>query len=108
MVFGCEESNQPKDLIPTETFTSLLAEFQIIQSVLNADSDTVMIKRMYDSVLAHYQISLNQFYESEKFYAKDGKNYQKLLNDAMDLLGEEQATHVDSKPKYNLKPVELE
>lgn len=107
MAFGCEESNQPDDLIPSETFTSLLAEFQIMQTVLNTDSDTAMVKRMRDSVLSHYQISLNQFYESEKYYAKDGKTYQKMLDKAMDLLGEEQATHVDSKPKYNLKPVEL-
>lgn len=108
LAVGCEESSKPKALIPEETFTTLLAEFQIMQTVLNADSDTLMVKRMLDSVLSHYKISLPQFYESERFYAKDSRMYQKMLAKAMDLLGEEQAAHVDSKPKYNLKPVELE
>jgi bifunctional N-acetylglucosamine-1-phosphate-uridyltransferase/glucosamine-1-phosphate-acetyltransferase GlmU-like protein len=49
-----------------------------------------MVIRMRDSVLAHYHVTLEQFYASEEYYHTDIINYQKLLNKALDAINEEQ------------------
>ncbi|TNE68194.1 DUF4296 domain-containing protein [bacterium] len=100
LLFGlisCEDKSdrKPENLIEPVTFVKLLAEFQIMNTAINVEQDSAMAKTMRDSVLKYYDIELEQFYSSEKYYAKDGKEYQRMLNMAMDLLSEEQAIHID-------------
>lgn len=94
----CQDSKhpKPKNLIEKDTFTSVLAEFQIINSANNSKETETLAKVMRDSVLSYYQISLQQFYDSEKYYSQDSKLYQTMLNKAMDKLNEEQAINVEA------------
>ena len=105
-LFQCEkvEVQPPKDLIPKETFVKLMAELQLVQVMYNLRMDTVRTVAIRDSVLRDYKIDLEQFYESEVYYHHDVVLYQKMLNDAMDMLNEEQSLLMDKQnPKAKKK-----
>lgn len=85
------EAEKPINLIPEDTFITILAEFELINAQFNLTSDSLLATTTRDSVLKVYQIKLDQFYESEVYYHHDINKYQELLNKAMDKLIEEQS-----------------
>ncbi|NCP84422.1 MAG: DUF4296 domain-containing protein [Bacteroidetes bacterium] len=104
---SCEKKTPkpPVDFIEKEKFTNLVIEFQLVQSMLNTYNDTLLAIQLRDSILANYQIKLQQFYDSEKWYHHNIEEYQKILNKAMDILSEEQTRLLDNKsaiPKDSL------
>ena len=64
---------------------------------MNSYNDTLLAIRVRDSILVNYQISLEQFYSSEKWYHNNIEEYQTILNQAMDVLSEEQTRLLDNK-----------
>ena len=92
-----ETTKPPANLIDKETFSNLIIEFQLVQSLLNSYNDTLLVIRVRDSILVNYQISLEQFYSSEKWYHNNIEEYQAILNQAMDVLSEEQTRLLDNK-----------
>ena len=65
--------------------------------MLNTYNDTLLVIQLRDSILANYQISLEQFQNSELWYHNNIEEYQTILNKAMDILSEEQTRMLDSK-----------
>jgi len=96
---SCSKETQkpPSDLIDKETFANLVIEFQLVQSVLNTYNDTLLVIQLRDSILMNYQISLEQFQNSELWYHNNIEEYQTILNKAMDILSEEQTRLLENK-----------
>lgn len=90
LILSCSTSKKENDaLIPEEQFIELVAHFQLLQSALYVDTDTLKMITLRDSILDQYQISLDEFYRSDSIYHTDIEQYQELLNKAMDILNEE-------------------
>jgi hypothetical protein len=107
-LFSCSEKTNkpPSNLIEKETFTKLIIEFQLVQSLVNTYSDTLLAIQLRDSILSKYNVTLNQFYDSELWYHHNIEEYQVILNNAMDILSEEQTKILNEKtPAKTDEPV---
>ena len=73
---GCDRE-QPRDLIDEETYIDILLELHILAALREVDSeDETRYKAGQDSILAHYQITRDQFQRSHDYYHRNMEEQQ--------------------------------
>ncbi len=96
---GC--TDRPSDLIDEETYINILVEIHILHAVDNKYEDYRKTLDMQESVLEHYDISIEKFDRSHQYYSLDTDAQRERISKARDLLNEELA-------ELNRKLVDME
>jgi len=77
---GCDR-DRPKDLIDEETYMDILLELHILAAIREIDGeDETRYRAGQDAVLAHYQITREQFERSHAYYHRNMEEQQLRYN----------------------------
>jgi len=99
----CRNSGKPKDLIPQEKYENLLVEFQLLKSYQNIYEDSLKTENLRRKILNHYNVTLDQFKRSNKYYELNHKKEHQRLKTALDHLNEERDRIWDLRKKQESK-----
>ncbi|GEM_PF-344670 len=89
--FSCNSGNidKPKNLIDKKEMSNLVADLFLHQSLLqneNASQDIESYAKNAMGVLAHYNVTYEQFSASYKYYGSDPAVLEKILVKSQDIL----------------------
>ncbi len=77
---GCDR-DQPKDLIDEDIYVDILLELHILAAIREIDGeDETRYRAGQDAVLAHYQITREQFERSHDYYHRNMQEQQRRYN----------------------------
>jgi hypothetical protein len=70
MLSACD-SGKPEDLIDEDIYIDLLVETELLSTVQAKGGDTDLVLRLFDAILAEYDITSGQFDRSHEWYQQD-------------------------------------
>lgn len=104
VLFSCKDAkpvNEPKNLIPEDKMSALIADFAINDqmSFLNTNGNMEISSRF---ILKKHNVTAKQFTESYQYYISSPSTVRKILDDAQDIIKEqdpEAEKYIDKKIK---------
>ncbi len=104
-IFSCKERmiKIPKEVIPKDTMTHILADLQITDAAIvinsiNGDSTINRnIKSFYETIFKKYKVNKQRFKQSMEFYIKNPEILEKIYEDATNLLVVAQSEEANKK-----------
>jgi len=100
LLVGCmgnDTPEKPRNLIPEDTYVSLLAELQLIRSYQqNAPVDSLIIDSLTTAAYQKYEVSEGLFQESHKYYQQFPKEQKERIQEAIEQLQMDQVAEADS------------
>ena len=116
---GCSRGDnpRPKDdrFIVEEKMVRILADLEITEAALKMhqtkisnDSMTILAKRAYDSLFYYYDITPDQFKENLFYYQQDLENYQKMMDEKINILTRKRDSINFGPEKLDIKKIDLD
>lgn len=95
IIFGaCEQKNEfipkPKSIIEENTYITLMAELQLLDALNFTYEDSTFVDSIRIELFEHYEISEDQFVESNKYYQSKVEDHLARIDSAQQLLKREQ------------------
>jgi hypothetical protein len=99
----CGDPNKPRDLIPQDKYENLLVEFQLLKIYQSTYEDSAKTEELRRKILDHYNVTIDQFKRSNKYYEINHKKEHQRLKTALDHLNEERDRLWDLKKQHESK-----
>ncbi len=97
---GCGEKEvvpKPKNLIPEDTYISLVVEIQLLDALSYTSEDSTFVDSIQKELFKHYEFSEDDFRESNAYYQSKIEDHIVRIDSALKAIEREQKVLIQSR-----------